>query len=104
MHPYLWGIVMILSLVPGRITPPVGLALFTVSEVAQVSIKDVLKSLGPFLLLDLGVLALVATVPAPFSCRVSSVGYRRSYESKIGKGFGYSYRKRFCKSGIQRTG
>ena len=64
MHPYQWGIVMILSLVPGLITPPVGLALFTVSEVAQVPIKDVLKSLWPFLLLDLGVIALVATVPA----------------------------------------
>jgi TRAP-type C4-dicarboxylate transport system permease large subunit len=64
MHPFQWGIVMILSLVLGLITPPVGLALFAVAEVAQVSIKDVLKSIWPFLLLDLGVIALVATVPA----------------------------------------
>jgi tripartite ATP-independent transporter DctM subunit len=64
MHPFQWGIVMILALVLGLITPPVGLALFAVSEVAKVSIKDVLKSLWPFLLLDLGVIALVATVPA----------------------------------------
>ena len=64
MHPYQWGIVMILSLVLGLITPPVGLALFAVAEVAQVSIKDVLKSIWPFLLLDLGVITLVATVPA----------------------------------------
>jgi tripartite ATP-independent transporter DctM subunit len=64
MHPYQWGIVMILSLVLGLITPPVGLALFAVSEVAQVSIKDILKSLWPFLALDLGVITLVATVPA----------------------------------------
>lgn len=64
MHPYQWGIVMILSLVLGLITPPVGLALFAVAEVAKVSIKDILKSLWPFLLLDLGVIALVATVPS----------------------------------------
>jgi TRAP-type C4-dicarboxylate transport system permease large subunit len=63
MHPYQWGIVMILSLVLGLITPPVGLALFAVAEVAKVSIKDILKSLWPFLLLDLGVIVLVATVP-----------------------------------------
>jgi tripartite ATP-independent transporter DctM subunit len=64
MHPFQWGIVMILSLVLGLITPPVGLALFAVAEVAKVSIKDILKSLWPFLLLDLGVITLVATVPA----------------------------------------
>jgi len=64
MHPFQWGITMILSLVLGLITPPVGLALFAVAEVAKVSIKDILKSLWPFLLLDLGVITLVATVPA----------------------------------------
>jgi len=63
MHPFQWGITMILALVLGLITPPVGLVLFAVSEVGQVSIKDVLKSLWPFLLLDLGVITLVATVP-----------------------------------------
>jgi TRAP-type C4-dicarboxylate transport system permease large subunit len=64
MHPFQWAITMILSLVLGLITPPVGLVLFAVSEVGQVSIKDVLKSLWPFLALDLGVITLVATVPS----------------------------------------
>jgi len=64
LHPYQWAITMILALVLGLITPPVGLVLFAVSEVGQVSIKDVLKSLWPFLVLDLGVITLVATVPS----------------------------------------
>lgn len=64
MHPYQWAITMILSLVLGLITPPVGLVLYAVAEVGKVSIKDVLRPLWPFLLLDLGVITLVATVPS----------------------------------------
>lgn len=64
MHPFQWGITMVLTLTLGLITPPVGICLFAVAEVANTSIKGVLKSLWPFLLLDLGVISAVATIPS----------------------------------------
>lgn len=64
MHPFQWAITMILSLTLGLITPPVGICLFATCEVANVKMKDVLKEIWPFLLLDLVVILLVASFPA----------------------------------------
>jgi len=64
IHPFQWGITMVLALTLGLVTPPVGICLFAVAEVAKTSIKGILKSIWPFLLLDIGVIALVATVPS----------------------------------------
>ena len=64
VHPFQWAITMVLTLTLGLVTPPVGLCLFAVAEVAGTSIKGILKSLWPFLLLDLVVIFLVATFPS----------------------------------------
>lgn len=64
IHPFQWAITMVLALTLGLVTPPVGICLFAVAEVAKTSIKGILKSIWPFLLLDIGVIALVATVPS----------------------------------------
>jgi len=64
IHPFQWGIAMVLALTLGLITPPVGLCLYAVAEVARTSIKGIVKSLIPFLLLDLVVISLVVTVPS----------------------------------------
>lgn len=64
IHPFQWAITMVLALTLGLVTPPVGICLFAVAEVAKTSVKGILKSIWPFLLLDIGVIALVATVPS----------------------------------------
>jgi tripartite ATP-independent transporter DctM subunit len=64
VHPFQWAITMVLTLTLGLVTPPVGLCLFAVAEVARTSIKGILKSLWPFLLLDLVVIFLVAVFPS----------------------------------------
>lgn len=63
IHPYQWALTMILSLTLGLITPPVGICLFATCEVAEVSMKDVLKEIWPFLMLDIVVIFLVTIFP-----------------------------------------
>lgn len=53
------GIVVIFNLMLGLLTPPMGLSLFLVSSIAQVTLRQLLKSLAPFyvpLLLTLGLI------------------------------------------------
>jgi tripartite ATP-independent transporter DctM subunit len=57
------GIVVVFNLMIGLITPPMGLALFMASDVANVSIQSVLKELWPFLLALLIALVIVTFIP-----------------------------------------
>lgn len=63
MDPVQFGVVMVLGLVIGLSTPPVGVCLFVASSIGKVGILTVSKELIPFLLVTLIVLLLVAFVP-----------------------------------------
>ena len=64
VHPVHFGMIMIVNLGIGLITPPVGTVLFVGSAVAGLPIERVVRALLPFLLLLLAVLAIVTFVPA----------------------------------------
>jgi tripartite ATP-independent transporter DctM subunit len=53
------GIVTIFNLMIGLLTPPMGLSLFLVSSIAQVSLRSLLKALLPFYVPLLGTLAII---------------------------------------------
>jgi tripartite ATP-independent transporter DctM subunit len=57
------GLVVIFNLMIGLITPPMGLSLFMVSNVAKVSIREVLEELPPYFIALLGTLVLITLVP-----------------------------------------
>lgn len=57
------GIVMVLNLMLGLITPPVGLCLFAVSEVARISPIVLMRALAPFFLVLVSVLLLITVIP-----------------------------------------
>ena len=59
MSPIQFGIMVILNLMIGTITPPIGVVLFVVSNVANVSFERVTRATLPFLIPLLAVLALV---------------------------------------------
>jgi len=63
IHPVHLGLVMVLNLMLGLITPPVGLCLFAVSEVAKISPVVLMRALIPFFFPLLGVLLLITLVP-----------------------------------------
>jgi len=48
----------------GTITPPLGLNMFCICGIYDVKIEQVIKNIIPFVLIMIGVLMLVAFVPA----------------------------------------
>ena len=71
-----FGIVVIVNLTMGMITPPVGGLLFVTSIVARVSLARLVKELWPFLWAQLAVLALLSLFPAISAWLPNAFGYR----------------------------
>jgi tripartite ATP-independent transporter DctM subunit len=64
IDPIQFGIIIVLNLMIGTITPPVGIVLFVTANVAKISFERVTKETLPFLVPLLSVLLLVTFVPA----------------------------------------
>ena len=63
VHPIHFGIIMVLNLVLGLTTPPVGVCLFVTSSIGRISLAQASKGVFPFLTVNLLVLALITYVP-----------------------------------------
>lgn len=63
MHPIQYGIFLMVGLLLGVITPPLGIVLFIVAPIAKTSIERTSIAVLPFLFAELLVLALIAFVP-----------------------------------------
>lgn len=63
LHPVHFGIVMMLNLAIGLITPPVGVTLFVGSSIGKCSIEKVSKANMPFYILMFAVLMLITYIP-----------------------------------------
>lgn len=57
------GVLMIVNMQIGLVTPPVGLNLFVTASVAKLSLEETIKASFPWLLVLLGVLVLITYVP-----------------------------------------
>jgi tripartite ATP-independent transporter DctM subunit len=58
------GIVFVFNIMIGLVTPPLGLALFMISKVGNVAIKDVIKELFPYYIPLIAVLLICTYIPA----------------------------------------
>jgi tripartite ATP-independent transporter DctM subunit len=58
------GMVVVFNLMIGLLTPPMGLALFLVADIAKVSMKEVLREMGPYYVPLIGTLMLITYIPA----------------------------------------
>jgi C4-dicarboxylate transporter DctM subunit len=63
IEPIHFGIIVVMNLVIGLITPPLGLVLFVVGPIANVTFEQVTKEIVPFLLVEIGVLLMVTYIP-----------------------------------------
>ena len=63
INPLHFGVVMVLNLTLGNITPPFGIVLYTLSAVAKMPVTRVVKSLAPFLIPLIVVLFLCVIFP-----------------------------------------
>jgi TRAP-type C4-dicarboxylate transport system permease large subunit len=71
-----FGILVVVNLTMGMITPPVGGLLFVTSIVAKVPLARLVRELWPFLWAQLGVLALLSLFPALSAWLPGVFGYR----------------------------
>ena len=58
------GVVMVINLVLGLITPPVGIILNVVALIGRTEVLDVFRAIRPYLFILIGVLLLVTYIPA----------------------------------------
>jgi tripartite ATP-independent transporter DctM subunit len=63
IDPVHFGIIMVVNLALGMITPPFGVNLFAACTVAQIPLERIVTHLAPFVLVVLGCLAVIAYVP-----------------------------------------
>ena len=64
IDPVHFGMIMMVNLGIGLITPPVGAVLVVGSAVAKLRIEEVVRAMGPFFVILLGVLMMVTYLPA----------------------------------------
>jgi C4-dicarboxylate transporter, DctM subunit len=63
VDPVHFGVVAVLNIMIGLVTPPFGLLLFMMGKIAQVPLRDLVREVMPFLGVMLGALALVTLLP-----------------------------------------
>ena len=63
MSPIHFGFMMIMNLIIGLITPPMGQVLFVVAPIAKIPLDNLAKAIWPFVLAEVIVLLLVAYFP-----------------------------------------
>lgn len=64
VDPTQFGVIMVLNLMIGLLSPPLGLVLYVLSSVSGVSIKDTILGTMPFMVPLIGTLLIVTFVPA----------------------------------------
>ncbi len=63
IDPVHFGVIAVVNIMIGLITPPYGLLLFMMVKIAEVSLKDLVREVMPFLAVMIGALALITLVP-----------------------------------------
>lgn len=63
IHPLHFGFTMVLNIVIGLLTPPLGVCLFVVCGIARVRLPRLVRAIFPFLMVEIGVLFLVSYFP-----------------------------------------
>jgi len=69
------GIIMVLNLVIGALTPPLGVLVFATASVAKVRVNDVYREVMPFLWALIAVLMLVTYWPATVLWLPRAIGF-----------------------------
>jgi len=63
IHPVMFGIIVVLNLMIGLITPPVGLCLYVACGIAKISLERISIAVIPFLIVEIATLMLVTYWP-----------------------------------------
>src|SRR5699024_6273079 len=64
VDPVHFGVILVLNVTLGLMTPPVGTVLFIASSVTNVKIEALVRKLVPFLIISLVILMLITFIPS----------------------------------------
>jgi TRAP-type C4-dicarboxylate transport system permease large subunit len=76
IDPVHFGVVAVVNIMIGLVTPPYGLLLFVMVKIAGVPLKDLVREVMPFLAVMIGALALITLVPDLVLFLPRLVGYK----------------------------
>jgi TRAP-type C4-dicarboxylate transport system permease large subunit len=62
IHPIMLGIIVVLNLMIGLITPPLGLSLYVCCSMAKISLDRISKEVWPFIIVEVIVLIMVTYI------------------------------------------
>ena len=63
IHPIHFGVVVVVNLMVGLLTPPFGMALFTTQAIGKIKLQSRMRGLMPFLAVDLLLIAIITVFP-----------------------------------------
>ena len=75
INPIHFGIIIVINMCIGLITPPVGMVLFITSNVAKLNLSKLYRAIIPFCAVELAVLLLITYIPAISTFIPSLFGY-----------------------------
>ena len=76
IDPVHFGVVAVVNIMIGLVTPPYGLLLFMMVKIADVPLKDIVREVMPFLAVMIGALALITLFPGLVLYLPRLMGYR----------------------------
>ena len=76
IDPVHFGVVAVVNIMIGLITPPYGLLLFMMVKIAEVPLRDLVRDVMPFLYVMIGALALITLVPDLVLALPRLMGYK----------------------------
>ncbi len=75
VSPIHFGVLVVVNLCIGLVTPPVGMTLFVTANVAKISLSRMYKAILPFIVVELVALVLITYIPAITTWIPSLFGY-----------------------------
>jgi tripartite ATP-independent transporter DctM subunit len=75
INPLHFGFIMVLNIVVGLLTPPMGVCLFVVSGITGESLSNIIREVFPFILVEIGVLLLATYFPVVVMIVPKLLGY-----------------------------
>jgi tripartite ATP-independent transporter DctM subunit len=76
IDPVHFGVMAVVNIMIGLVTPPYGLLLFMMVKIAEVPLKDIVREVMPFLAVMIGALALITLVPELVLLLPRLLGYK----------------------------
>ena len=71
-----FGVVVVVNIMLGLITPPYGLLLFIMTQISGLPLRDIVRDTLPFLVAMIAVLALITFVPETVLWLPRLLGYQ----------------------------